>query len=143
MNNPGLITLIAYIDILSDRVYTHLMEKPKFEFYTRPSGHNEFQEFLDDLKPVDKQKLVTVIAKTQKFGLQIAVRQLWIRKITDGIFELRTTGSNIQRGLYFHVEGSRYVITHGFTKKTQKTPISELNHAKELRTEYYENLGGK
>lgn len=119
------------------------MENPKFEFYTRPSGHNEFQEFLDSLKPVEKQKLVTVIAKTQKFGLQVAARQMWIRKISDGIFELRTTGSNIQRCLYFHVEGPRYVITHGFTKKTQKTPVSELNHAKELRTEYYDNLGGK
>lgn len=41
------------------------------------------------------------------------------------------------------VEGPHYVITHGFTKKTQKTPLSELNHAKELRTEYYDNLGGK
>ncbi|MFD1393180.1 type II toxin-antitoxin system RelE/ParE family toxin [Lacticaseibacillus jixianensis] len=119
------------------------MEKPKFEFYTRPSGHDEFLEFLDNLKPVEKQKLVTIIAKTQKFGLQVAARQMWIRKISDGIFELRTTGSNIQRGLYFHVEGSRYVITHGFTKKTQKTPVSEFNHAKELRKEYYDNLGGK
>ena len=106
------------------------MENPKFEFYTRPSGHNEFQEFLDSLKPVEKQKLVTVIAKTQKFGLQVAARQMWIRKISDGIFEL-------------HGEGPRDVITHGFTKKTQKTPGSELNHAKELRTEYYDNLGGK
>ncbi|CAK1241190.1 type II toxin-antitoxin system RelE/ParE family toxin [Fructobacillus evanidus] len=118
------------------------MENPKFEFYTRPNGHNEFKEFLDNLKTVEKQKLVSVIAKTQKFGLQVAARQMWIKKISDGIFELRTTGSNIQRGLYFHADGSHHVITHGFTKKTQKTPVSELNHAKELRKEYYENLGG-
>ncbi|GBG94837.1 toxin RelE [Ligilactobacillus salitolerans] len=119
------------------------MENPKFEFYTRPSGHNEFQEFLDSLKLVEKQRMVAVIAKTQKFGLQVAIRQMWVKKISDGIFELRTTGSNIQRGLYFHVDGPHYVITHGFTKKTQKTPVSELNHAKALRTEYYDNLGGK
>ncbi|MCH5465151.1 type II toxin-antitoxin system RelE/ParE family toxin [Levilactobacillus tujiorum] len=119
------------------------MEKPKFEFYTRPSGHNEFQEFLGSLNLTERQKLITIIAKTQKFGLQVASRQLWIKKVSDGIFELRTTGSNIQRGLYFHVKGARYVITHGFTKKSQKTPISELNHAKELRKEYYDNLGGK
>lgn len=119
------------------------MGNHKFEFYTRPNGHNEFQEFLDNLKPVEKQKLVTVIAKTQKFGLQAAARQMWIRKISDCIFELRTTGSNIQHGLYFHIEGPRYVITHGFTKTTQKTPVPELSHAKKLRTEYYDNLGGK
>ncbi|OLS09581.1 hypothetical protein AUQ39_05845 [Lacticaseibacillus casei] len=95
------------------------------------------------MKPVEKQKVLAIIAKTQKFGLQVAARQMWIKKISDGILELRTTGSNIQRGLYFHTEGSHYVMTHGFTKKTQKTPVSELNHAKELRTEYYDNLGGK
>lgn len=25
------------------------MEKPKFEFYTRPNGHNEFLEFYNNL----------------------------------------------------------------------------------------------
>ena len=73
--------MIAYIDITVRWVYTELMENPKFEFYTRPSGHNEFQEFLDSLKPVEKQKLVTVIAKTQKFGLQVAARQMWIEEL--------------------------------------------------------------
>ena len=116
------------------------MENPEFEFYTRPSGHNEFQEFLDNLESLEKQKQVTIIAKTQKLGLQVAARQMWIKKISDGILELQTTGSNILRGLYFHTEGSHYVITHGFTKKT---PVSELNHAKELMKEYYDNLGGK
>ncbi|HIF1060037.1 TPA: type II toxin-antitoxin system RelE/ParE family toxin, partial [Enterococcus faecium] len=48
-------------------------------------------------------------------------------------------GSNIQRAIYFHVVNGRYVITHGFTKKTEKTPISELKHAKELREEWFTN----
>ncbi|MEJ1331131.1 type II toxin-antitoxin system RelE/ParE family toxin, partial [Latilactobacillus sakei] len=30
----------------------------------------------------------------------------------------------------------KYVITHGFTKKTQKTPPAEIKHAIELRTEW-------
>lgn len=88
-------------------------------------------------------QVYTYHMRNPKFGLQVAARQMWIKKISDGIFELRTTGSNIQRGLYFHIEGPHYVITHGFTKKTQKTPVSEISHAKELRNEYYDNLGGK
>ncbi|TSO27076.1 hypothetical protein FOD82_06080 [Lactobacillus sp. LL6] len=31
------------------------------------------------------------------------------------------------------------MITNGFTKKTKKTPVREINHAKELRKEYYDN----
>ncbi|WP_450088767.1 type II toxin-antitoxin system RelE/ParE family toxin [Paucilactobacillus wasatchensis] len=34
------------------------------------------------------------------------------------VFELRNkVGSNIQRAIYFHVEDTRYVRTHEFTKK--------------------------
>lgn len=118
------------------------MEKPRFEFYTRPSGHNEFQEYFEQLNLTNQHKLAAVIAKTEKYGLQIAARQRWIRKLQDGIFELRTTGSDIQRGLYFHDDGSRFIITHGFTKKDGKTPPAEIRHAQELRQEYYDGKEG-
>ena len=48
--------------------------------------------------------------------------------------------SNIQRALYFHVVGNRYVITHGFTKKTDKTPENEKNRAREIRKKFMEEL---
>ncbi|AYM01769.1 type II toxin-antitoxin system RelE/ParE family toxin [Levilactobacillus brevis] len=61
----------------------------------------------------------------------------WSEKV---LYELRSkTSSNIQRALYFHVTGSRYIITHGFTKKTQKTPAAEIKHALALRTEWEDN----
>lgn len=114
------------------------MEKPQFEFYQRPNGHIEFQEFLASLNVKDQEKLVSVMLNTQKFGLLIAHKQKWVKSLGDGIFELRSEyAGNIQRGLYFHVEGSRYIITHGFTKKTQKTPPSQIKHAKDLRDEYF------
>ncbi|HCD4464456.1 hypothetical protein GKZ94_03560 [Enterococcus faecium] len=31
------------------------------------------------------------------------------------------------------------MITHGFTKKTEKIPKQEIEHAKELRKEWYDN----
>lgn len=30
------------------------MEKPKFEFYTRPNGHNEFLEFYNNLPKINR-----------------------------------------------------------------------------------------
>ena len=39
------------------------MEKPKFEFYERPNGHNEFLEFLENLPQKDQAKLMAVIYK--------------------------------------------------------------------------------
>lgn len=58
----------------------------------------------------------------------------WIKKIDSDVFEIRSKASSIiQRALYFHVSGNRYVINHGFTKKTQNTPASEIDHAKMLK----------
>lgn len=34
------------------------------------------------------------------------------------------------------------MITHGFTKKTQRTPVNEIKHAKVLKKEFEENNNG-
>lgn len=44
------------------------MEKPKFEFYTRPNGHNEFLEFYNNLPLKDQQKLLATINRIEKDG---------------------------------------------------------------------------
>ena len=102
----------------------------KFEFYTCLNGRTEFIEFL----------LLATISLIQEHGLLIAQRMEWVKKLDNDIFEIRSkVSSNIQRALYFHVIGDRYIITHGFTKKTQKTPTSEIRHAKELKKEFEEH----
>lgn len=55
----------------------------------------------------------------------------------DGIFELRAqVGNNISRVLYFFIIGDQAVLTHGFIKKTQKTPAREMERAKKIRDDY-------
>ncbi len=120
------------------------MEKPKFKTYTRPNGHNEFVEFYQDLPSKDKEKLLALIVKVQAKGLLDAQKMQWVKKLDNNLYELRSkVGSNIQRAIYFHVEENDYIITHGFTKKSQKTPLKEIDHGKYLREEYYESLEGK
>ncbi|MDR1736660.1 MAG: type II toxin-antitoxin system RelE/ParE family toxin, partial [Oscillospiraceae bacterium] len=45
-------------------------------------------------------------------------------------------GSDITRALYFFVVGKQIIVTHGFVKKTQKTPPSEIDRAKQYRKDY-------
>ena len=40
--------------------------------------------------------------------------------------------------LYFFYVRHRIIVTNGFVKKTQKTPKSEIEKAKEYRKEYLE-----
>ncbi|MDO3408164.1 type II toxin-antitoxin system RelE/ParE family toxin [Saccharibacillus sp. CPCC 101409] len=117
------------------------MEKQiEFEYICNEDGSSEFEDFLNSLPDKDQAKLLAVIKNTEEQGLSIAIKMKWVKKLEDNLYELRSkVGSNIQRAIYFQKIGSEYVITHGFTKKTPKTPHTEIEHAKNLRERYKED----
>ena len=116
------------------------MEELDFEFYTRPNGHTEFKEYLDSLDVKSRAKLLARINIVAKKGINISIQHNWVKPLDKNLYEVRSRiSSNQQRGLYFHVDGTHYVITHGFTKKNKKTPLREIKHAKALRDEYFTN----
>ena len=43
--------------------------------------------------------------------------------------------------LYFFYYGGRIILTNGFIKKTQKTPRSEIERAKQYRKDFLEREG--
>ena len=49
---------------------------------------------------------------------------------------LEEKSTNIIRNLYFFFVGNKIIVTHGFRKKTQKTPPGEIERAKEYRKDY-------
>lgn len=109
------------------------MKKLRFSYY----DEKEFQEFLDQLPNKDAVKLITIIQNIEMYGLFIAERQKWTKKLDNNLYEIRSKrASNIQRAIYFQLQGNEYMITHGFTKKTQKTPTGEIRLAKTRRAEY-------
>jgi len=58
----------------------------------------------------------------------------------NGIFEIRvSSGNNIFRIFCFFDEGQLVILLNGFQKKTQKTPTEELERAKRLKKQYYED----
>ncbi len=120
------------------RIYAiMIMKMPQFRSYINSNGKDEFKEFYQRLPVADQRKLAAAIMITEEKGLVIASRLEIIKKLEHNLFELRSQrGSNIQRALYFHVVDDHYVITHGFTKKTQKTPRREVEHAKTIRAEF-------
>ena len=112
-------------------------KKLVFEYVRASDGTSEFEKFLDSMPLKDAAKLLAVIEKTEKYGLLVAAQNQWVKKLESNLFELRSkVGSNIQRAIYFHVVGDRYIITHGFTKKTQKTPEPEKKRARETRDRF-------
>ena len=57
---------------------------------------------------------------------------------TVGIYEIRVEiGSNIFRAFAFFDEGQLIVVANGFQKKTRKTPKNEIELAKKIKKEYF------
>ena len=107
----------------------------QIEFYETEQGIQPAKEFLLSLDTKMRAKMVNTISILQDNGY--ALREPYSKYLSEGIFELRArVGSDITRVLYFFYVDSRIVLTNGFIKKTNKTPIKEIDKAKKYRADY-------
>jgi len=68
-----------------------------------------------------------------------AVPSTYFKKLegTDDIWECRVQlGSNIYRFLGFFFRKGVIILTHGFSKKSQKTPRSEIERAESYKKDF-------
>lgn len=62
----------------------------------------------------------------------------FIKHLRDGLYELRISYSgNIYRVFFIFDDNSIVVLFNGFTKKSQRTPINEIEKALRIRDSYY------
>ena len=75
------------------------------------------------------RKTIGAEIKTVEYGWPLGMPL--VRKLESGLWEVRV---NIKDGIariLFAVKDDMMVLLHGFVKKSQKTPTSELNTAKQ------------
>ena len=113
------------------------MNKFEVQFYETSSGHTPVEEFLISLEVKSRAKIVRLIEILQEYGNQTP--QPYSKHLKEGIFELRgQVGNDITRVLYFFCDGGIIVLTNGFIKKTQKTPVEEIRKAISYKKDYLE-----
>lgn len=96
-------------------------------FYRTVADNEPVREWLAELSAEDRKAIGKDI-KTVQFSWPLGMPL--VRKLTPGLWEVR---SSIQDGIarvLFTVVGGMMVLLHGFVKKTQKTPQTELDTAK-------------
>ena len=107
------------------------------EFYQTSSGESPVMVFLQSLPAKDRLKATYAIEVLQMLGINIRMPHARPIEGEKNLFELRShSGSNIQRIFYFHYTGNTFVLLHGFTKKSQKTPTREIEVAIKRRNAY-------
>jgi phage-related protein len=99
----------------------------------------EAAEFLDNLDKKVREKIYFNIRKAQVTN----DRELF-KKLNNEIWEFRTLFSKTHYRLFAFWDKTGnsetlVISTHGIIKKTDKTPIKELEKAKKLRSLYFEN----
>lgn len=110
-------------------------EKFTVEFYETEKGEKPSLDFINTLEVKLRAKVFRDLKLLEEKGNEL--RLPYSENLGDGFFELRTIqGNNIVRNLYFFVVGKKIIITHGFKKKTQKTPPEEITKAKNYREDY-------
>jgi len=105
-------------------------------FYKTPDGKCPIQDFLDSLPGKTARKVTWVLRLVEDLDV---VPASYFKKLagTEEIWECRIVfGSNAYRIFCFFVENSVVVLTHGFVKKSQKAPISEIERAEAHRRDF-------
>lgn len=110
------------------------------EFYEKSNGNSELWDFIEDLRiksssnkdaRIQYKQVILYIQLLQDNGTNLP--QNVAKHLVENIWELRP-GNN--RVLYFYFENNTFVLLHQFRKKTQKTPIREIEQAKSERDDY-------
>lgn len=106
----------------------------KLEQYRDSRGRKPIEEFIKSL-PLEEQARVSAgLSYLQQVGNQ--TREPLSKSLSDGLFELRVKA---QRIFFCFRPGRTILLLHAFSKKTRKTPLRELQTArqrlKEVRRE--------
>lgn len=99
---------------------------------------SEAEDFLNGLNSKIKDKIIYNIRKST----YIIDPELFKKLDDTDIWEFRTRYSNIQYRLLAFWDkindvDTLVIATHGFIKKTQKTPSKEITKAEEIRRMYF------
>lgn len=103
------------------------LKKLPAAFYATPGGNEPVREWLRSLDEEDRRAIGLDIA-TAEFGWPVGMPLC--RSLGKGLWEIRSSISSgrIAR-VIFGVADEHMVLLHGFVKKTQKTPKSDLDLA--------------
>ncbi len=105
------------------------------DFYKTRTGKCPVRKYLQGLNARQRSKILEAMEYLETFGVEL--KEPFVKYIGNKIFELRVRDQDgIYRVLYFAAKDRRFIMLHGFTKKTQKTPKKEIEIALKRKKEF-------
>lgn len=112
----------------------------KITFYRMADGQCPVENFLDILPLKSVQKVTWVLRLFVQLE-RIPAQYFCKMEATEDIWEFRIKqGPDIYR-IFAFWDGNEIILTHGFIKKSQKTPRREIEKAQGYKNDYWWNKG--
>ena len=111
----------------------------ELDFYMKENGRIPVQDFLYSLNPKLRAKAFSDIELLKQLGAEL--REPYVKSIkgkdNKGLYELRIKfSSDIARIFYFTYYNNKFVLLHGFIKKSIMTPEGEIKKARKYMEDY-------
>ena len=100
-------------------------------YYSDERGWFPVLEFLSDLPLCERAAVVHDIKLLEEFGLQTP----GVLHVEGSLWEIK---SGAERIFYATYTGKRFVLLHGYKKKSQKAPRREIETAKRRLVDFRE-----
>lgn len=95
-------------------------------FYQTETGKEPVREWLLELSEAER-KIIGTDLKTAEYAWPIGMPV--VRKLSSELWEVRSSLNNSIARVIFTVIDDKMILLHGFKKKSQKTPNTELRTA--------------
>ena len=105
----------------------------RIEFYQSASGETPACDWLELQRDRIQQKFAALFAWIGDHGKIWNERKFKHLTGSNQIFEFKADDGRV---LCFFFTGRRLILTHGFVKKSDKTPKGEIERAETIKTEF-------
>ncbi|MBN4067747.1 MAG: addiction module toxin RelE [Alkaliphilus sp.] len=111
----------------------------QIEYYAKRNGTIPVLNFLLSLPPKFRAKAYVEIELLKEHGINL--REPYVKSVKGkqykGLYQLRIRfGSDSSRIFYYLYHQNTFVLLHAFLKKSNSTPIVELEKAMKNKTDY-------
>jgi phage-related protein len=108
-------------------------------FYETAGGNRPAEAWLREQGPKVQARFARIFDLLEEHGT--SVTEPYVTHLRGKIWEVRVEQAKVQRRLlYFAAPGRKFVMLHGFVKKTRRAPSKEIDIAEHRMQDYMVRL---
>lgn len=113
------------------------LNKRKIESFSNSDGVDYFYTYYSSLPLKHRIKIMAMLQELQEINLLVAQRQLWVRRLESGLYELRCHIDEINAyGILFFVTKNKFILTNAYFKKSSAANVKQKKIAQKIRKEW-------